>query len=62
MKQHQQHVEMQSVAFNSIPVVRLDSGAIRIPVELIDNLSVPPRKKNTLRITVKKGSCWAWRT
>ncbi len=62
MKQYQQHADQHNTNFNSVPVVRLDSGAIRIPVELIDSVIVPSGKKTTLRITVKKGSYWAWRS
>jgi hypothetical protein len=60
MKNFQQQ-EHRHNSFKNVPVVRLDSGAVRIPVELIDNIAVPKNTKRVLRITVTSNSFCAWR-
>ena len=64
MKSQQQQSTMVALqTFKTIPVVRLDSGAVRIPVEFLDALEVPRNKRGQiLRITVSRpGSFCAWR-
>lgn len=57
----QQSQDKSNPAFKSVPIVRLDSGAVRIPIEFIENMTVPRGNGKPLRISVKNGSFWAWR-
>ena len=60
MKKLQQYADSSS-NFMSIPIVRLDSGAVRIPVEFIDSITPPQKNQKALRITIKNETFWAWR-
>lgn len=61
MNRYQSYEQLQESSFDYIPVVRLDSGAVRVPVELIEDIAVPRSKKRVLRITYTTDSFCAWR-
>lgn len=50
-------------AFKRVTIVRLDSRAVRIPVEFTEGALTPKTSsgKRTLQIQMKDGSFWAWR-
>lgn len=62
MKQ-QQSTMVALQTFRQVPIVRLDSGAVRIPVEFLDDLNIPRSKSGKIvQITVQeRGSFCAWR-
>ena len=61
MKTSQNHAYVATLTFKSIPIVRLDSGAVRIPVEFTENLTVTQKEGRVLRICVRNGAFAAWR-
>jgi len=56
-----QHYADSSSNFMSIPIVRLDSGAVRIPVEFMEKLTPKHKNQKALRIMIKNETFWAWR-
>lgn len=61
MKDVQHFGQNETTKFRSVPVVRLDSGAVKIPVELVENISGIGEGRRVLRITMTNGSFCAWR-
>lgn len=47
--------------FRSVSIVRHDTKAVRIPVEMVENIKVPWRGRKVLRITMDRGVFYAWR-
>lgn len=47
--------------FRSVNIVRHDTRAIRIPVEMVENIKIPWKGRKVLRITMNRGVFYAWR-
>ncbi len=61
MKTRQQFSDQYEGYFTSVPVVQVDSGVVKIPVELVDRFVYPQSRQRVLQVTVKKHGFWAWR-
>ncbi len=54
MKNMHQHVEGSNNTFTHIPVIRLDSASVSIPVELVERVVFMKSRKHVVHIKISK--------